>query len=234
MVAEEPFILSDRVVTFKRLYRWFNLSLVQQGVWPLLILLASAPTVSPSELTGFWYLARLACPAAAAALAGLYLWQRPMLTVPRSAVELPEEKAPERSGLVLQARLGMVALAFMVALARLAVGPFEPALKLELIGLAEVAAYQLIHFGVVARSYPDRTQGLTAAVVLFGVSWGLHNAAMTVLDPAGRSIALAFAGGLVTGLVVGLVSRGLYRWPGGRLTAGAVHWLVVYLIIAFV
>ena len=44
---------------------------------------------------------------------------------------------------------------------------------------------------------------------------------------------LSFAGGGAVGLVFGAVSFGLRRWPGGYLTATAMQFLIVYLVLGF-
>jgi hypothetical protein len=116
---------------------------------------------------------------------------------------------------------------------RLTQGPVEPAAKLMLFGLVDVAAYHLIHFGVVVRSYADRANGITIATALFAISWGIHDALLTAIGSSEASAGLAFLGGLAIGLVVALLSRGLQRWPGGWLPAAATHWLLIYLIFGF-
>jgi hypothetical protein len=121
----------------------------------------------------------------------------------------------------------------MVAAARLIDGPTIPVAKLIAFGLADVAAYHLIHFGVVARSYRDLKQGLTVATALFAVSWGLRDVALVALGPGEASLVLAFVSGCAIGLLIALVSRALRRWPGGALPAAATHWLLVYLVIPF-
>jgi hypothetical protein len=115
------------------------------------------------------------------------------------------------------------------------VGPAEPVGRLLLVGAADVAAFQLIHFGVVARSFAGGAGGPAqgAAVLLFGVSWGLRDLALTALA-GGGGLAVAFGAGLGLGIAVGLLSRLLRWWPGGALTAAAGHWLVVYLVGGFI
>src|SRR4051794_11932009 len=68
-------ILSPRLDRFRRLYRWLNLTLLHQAVYPLLIVLASAPAAKPGGILMPWYLAKIGCPALAALLAFLYLRQ---------------------------------------------------------------------------------------------------------------------------------------------------------------
>ena len=218
--------LSERLETFKRLYRWLNLTLIQQALWPLLVLLAGAPAASVERTPAPWYLARLAAPGAAAVLALVYLRQRP------GGLSTSGGGDQASGALAAQARFALLVLPVMVAAARVAVGPAGPALKLALYGLADVAAFHAINFGVVARSYPRAEQGRTAAVLLFGLSWALRETLLVGVGAAGGSLAIAFAGGLVAGVVVGAVSLGL-RDRLGALPAAAAHWLVVYLILGF-
>lgn len=224
--------LGERLVSFKRLYRWLNLTLLQHGLWPLLVLLAAAPTVAVRDTPMPWYLIRLGAPAVAAALALAYLGERPVGTAVRSDVGAAFESSRTRSAVVAQARLALFALTIMLALARLAVGPVEPAAKLLLFGAADVAAFQLINFGVVARSYPTAAQGDAAAVLLFGVSWGLRDAMLAAMAAHG-SLALGAVSGFVVGLAVGLLSRWLRERLGGFWPAAAAQMLLIYLIAGF-
>jgi hypothetical protein len=228
-------VLSERLATFRRVYRWLNLTLVHQAVWPLLLLLTSAPAVDPGKTPMPWYLARIGAPAAAALLALAYLRQMPNDPHPpaRGPEDAPLARQEKGSAYVQQARFVLLGLPLMVAAVRLIEGPVAPAAKLMLFGLADVAAYHLIHFGVVVRSYPDLAHGMWMATFLFGVSWGMHDALLTALGPSEASPALALLGGFVIGLAVALMSRALRRWPGGALPAAATHWLLIYLIFGF-
>ena len=219
--------LSERLRTFKRLYRWLNLTLIHQAVWPLLVILAGAPAKSVEATPMPWYLARLAAPTGAALLALFYLRQRPLAPVP-----VDSGVVRSRGALAAQARFVLLGLPLMLVTARLAVDPSGPTVKLLLFGVADVAAFHLIHFGVVARSYPRAEQGRIAAVLLFGLSWALREALLVGVGEAGGSLAIAFAGGLAIGLIVGGISLGLRERLGG-LPAAAAHWLVIYGILGF-
>jgi hypothetical protein len=95
-----------------------------------------------------------------------------------------------------------------------------------------VAAFQAINFGVVARALgPGLPRALP--IVLFGISWGLHECFLAAASPAMESVLLAFAGGGAIGLTIGTLSWVVRRWPGGYLAAGALHFLVVYLVLGF-
>jgi hypothetical protein len=228
-------VLSDRLAAFRRLYRWLNLTLIHQGVWPLLLVVGVVPTSRTEETPFPWYLARLGAPLAAALLAWFYVRQPPLhareLTPGSHLAGSPQRR--QQSGFTAQARLLLIGAPLMVAAARLIDGPTIPVAKLIAFGLADVAAYHLIHFGVVARSYRDLKQGLTVATALFAVSWGLRDVALVALGPGEASLVLAFVSGCAIGLLIALVSRALRRWPGGALPAAATHWLLVYLVIPF-
>jgi hypothetical protein len=119
-----------------------------------------------------------------------------------------------------------------VALLRVMQGPLAPVLKLEAFGVADVAAYQAINFGVVGRAVGG---GVSRAwpVATFGLSWGLHDLFLAASGPAATSLLLTFASGAAIGVVIGAVSWLLRRWPGGFLTAAAMHFLLVYLVLGF-
>lgn len=225
--------LHERMVLFRRVYRWLNLTLVQLGTWPLLVALAAAPAL-PLPLTPMpWYLLRLAAPALAALLALIYIAQPPIPAAAAAAAAgsdpmLPKGAAPLRQ----QAALLLPGLAVALALARLAMGPPEIALKALLFGVADTAACQLIHFGVVRRSWPDADSGNLAAVGFFTLSWAIREVIAAAATPAQESLWLAaFAGGTI-GLVIGGLSLLLRRWPGGWLPAAAMQLILSTLLFA--
>ncbi len=232
-----PVALSERLVSFKRLYRWLNLTLVQQALWPLLVLLTSAHGDSPEGTPMPWYLARVGAPALAAALAFVYLRQAPPgqdAEAGFAQVLAPEGRLSAGGGMIgSQLRLLALGLPAMLAVARLIATPSDATVKLLLFGAAQVIAYHVIHFGVVARSYPEPDQGRAAGVVLFGLSWAISTALLTAVGSADGSIALAFAGGLLIGWIVGAACLAIRESLGGFWPAAAMHWFVVYLIFGF-
>ncbi|MGE3798581.1 MAG: hypothetical protein AB7G88_12165, partial [Thermomicrobiales bacterium] len=60
----------------KRHLRWFNLTMLQQALWPLLIAVASAPQVDFADTPAGWYALRISGPALAVLVALLYIHQQ--------------------------------------------------------------------------------------------------------------------------------------------------------------
>jgi hypothetical protein len=228
----DPSLANEGLSTFRRAYRWLNLTLIQHGVWPLLVVVFSAPAV-PIALTPFpWYWARLAAPILATLLALAYLAQRPQGLTSDMAVRTAEATSERDRRLREQATILIIGVTTAVTILRMLQGPFIPVLKLEAFGLADTAAYQAINFGVAGRSVSG---GAAEAlpIALFGLSWGLRDLFLAAASPAAESLTLSFAGGGAVGLAIGAVSYGLRRWPGGYLTATAMQFLIVYLVLGF-
>src|SRR5215203_7459748 len=225
-------LTNEGLSAFRRAYRWLNLTLVQHGVWPLLVVVFGAPTV-PVALTPLpWYWARLAAPVLATLLALAYLAQRPQGLPSDMALRTAEATSERDRRLREQSTILIVWVTAAVGLLRLIQGPIVPVLKLEAFGLADVAAYQVINFGVAGRVALTGI-GPALPVALFGVSWGLRDLFLAAASPAAESLSSTFVSGGVIGLVFGAISFGLRRWPGGYLTATALQFLIVYLVLGF-
>ena len=220
-----------RVDRLRRVLRWLSLTVVQHGIWPLVLLLGGAPALPVSHLPWGWWLARAAGPALAALLALAYLgWRAPGPMLGRSG---PEATGPAAAW-ATQARLLLVGVAVLVAVARLAAGPADAAAKVLLFGVADVAAYQLVNLGVAARGARDPRDAAMVGIGLFALSWGLQQAVAAMLGAPLAALPVAFAAGLATGAVVGAMVLGVRWWPGGWLTGFAAQWLLVWGIAAFV
>lgn len=227
-----PSLANEGLSAFRRAYRWLNLTLVQHGVWPLLVVVFGAPVVPVALMPLPWYWARLAAPVLATLLALAYLAQRPQGLPSDMALRTAEATSERDRRLREQATILIIGVATAVAILRMLQGPFIPVLKLEAFGLADAAAYQAINFGVAGRSASaDAAKALPIA--LFGLSWGLRDLFLAASSPLAESLVLSFAGGGAVGLAVGAVSFGLRRWPGGYLTATALQFLLVYLVLGF-
>jgi hypothetical protein len=227
-----PSLTNERLSAFRRAYRWLNLTLVQHGVWPLLVVVFAAPAV-PVALTPLpWYWARLAAPVLAALLALAYLAQRPEGLTSDIALRTAGATSERDRRLREQAAILIIGVTTAVAILRMLQGPFVPVLKLEAFGLADTAAYQAINFGVAGRSV-SAGAGEALPIALFGLSWGLRDLFLAAASPVAESLMLSFAGGGAVGLAIGAVSFGLRRWPGGYLGATALQFLIVYLVLGF-
>lgn len=227
-----PSLANEGLAAFRRAYRWLNLTLVQQGLWPLLVVVLGAPWV-PIGLTPLpWYWARLAGPLLATLLALAYLGQRPAGAAGDLGTRDAEVTSERDRRLREQATILIVGVTVAVAILRLLQGPVVPVLKLEAFGLADAAAYQAINFGVVSRSVGGGWER-ALPVALFGLSWGVHDLFLAAASPQAESLVLTFAGSLVVGLLFGGLSWALWRWPGGYLCPTAAQFLLVYLVLGF-
>jgi hypothetical protein len=225
-------LTNESLSAFRRAYRWLNLTLVQHGVWPLLVVVFSAPAV-PIALTPLpWYWARLAAPVVATLLALAYLAQRPQGLESDMALRSAGATNERDRRLREQATILIIGVTTAVAILRMLQGPLVPVLKLEAFGLVDTAAYQAINFGVAGRAV-STSAGQALPIALFGLSWGLRDLFLAAASPLAESLALSFAGGGAVGLALGAVSYGLRRWPGGYLTATAMQFLIVYLVLNF-
>jgi hypothetical protein len=223
---------NEGIAAFRRAYRWLNLTLVQHGLWPLLVVIFAAPAV-PLGLTPLpWYWARLGGPLLAALLALAYLAQRPEGLPSDAAIRTGDARTERDRRLREQVTILIVGVTAAVAILRLIQGPLFPVLKLEAFGLADVAAYQAISFGVAGRGLSGGV-GEALPVVLFGLSWGLHDLFLAGASGASSHVGLTFVSGAAVGLAFGALSWVLRRWPGGYLAASAMQFLMVYLVLGF-
>ena len=230
--------VSERLSLFKRLYRWLNLTLVHHGVWPLAAILLAGPTVGVADVDWGWWGVRVLGPLVAAGLAALVLVQKPVVHFdakgqPIVAPPQPTMMVRERSPLQSQAAFMLVGLPIMLALVRLVAGPVEPAVKVIVFGLADAIAFQVIHYGVVERSFGPGRRGPELAMFLFAASWALRDVILASLDGGAVDYPLTIAGGLALGLAIAAISRSLRRWPGGFAPAVGAQVLLVTLVFGF-
>lgn len=203
----------------RRLTRWFNLTVLHQVLWPVIVILAGATMPDIADASAGDLAGMILAPLAACVVAAIYL----------SGHSSPVPSRPVASAVAFQVRAIALGLPLAVLVGRLLGGDAGTTLKIAAVGLVNVAAFHLIHFGVV-RSIFDRP---LVPVLLFGLSWAIHDLATALARDAGGSYLFRGLGGLSAGLLIALGSVGIHRWPGGRLTAPAFHWLVVYLIAGF-
>jgi hypothetical protein len=228
-----PSLQSEGLAAFRRAYRWLNLTFVQQGVWPLLIVVFGAPAMPIGLTETPWYWVRLGAPLLAALLAVAYLQQRRDDRTCDPAFGRLDTAGDRDHRLREQMATLIVGVTLAVAFVRLVQGPLVPVLKVLAFGVANVAAYQCINFGLAGRISGSGSGG-PLPVALFGLSWGLHDLFTAAASPVSGNLVLIFASGGLLGLAVGTVSWVLRQWPGGYLPASAFHLLVIYLVFGFV
>ena len=227
----EPSLSGGGLALFRRSYRWLNLTLLHQGVWPLALVVAAAPATAIGLTPLPWYWLRLAAPLLAALFAAAYLSQQGGTHASDRQQRTARARSERDRMLREQVVILVVGVAVAVSLLRLIAGPPEAVLKLIAFGLADVAAYQMINFGLGNRILLSRDAWVPVA--LFAVSWGLHDLFLAATSPAAQNLPLIFAGGATIGLAFGALSWLLRQWPGGYLAAAAAQYLIVYLIFGF-
>jgi hypothetical protein len=216
----------------KKIYRWFNLSVIQHAVWPVLVALFAAPQVSVADTPWDWYMGRLTGPLLAFVLALGYI--RRAVGRGIETTSLPSVWVPDVPGRVAQqARYVLIGIPITMLIVRLIAGPVDEVVKIALLGLATALAYHAINFWIVPLGFPEGYRGVEVGTILFGVSWGFGDVLRVGASSEGGNLVLAFFAGLTAGLLVALACRGLRRWPGGTLTAPMVQWLVITLILGF-
>jgi hypothetical protein len=203
----------------RRFTRWLNLTVIHQAFWPVLVLLAGDTMHRPSESSAGGALGMAGLPLIAALIA-FWLTRAKLDGFPAT---------PVRSAIAEQVRLVLFGLPVMVLLARFLLDDADATWKIGIVGATNVAAYHLIHFGVVRAMFPHPV----AVTGLFGLSWAVHQIADTLARDTGGSYVLHALSGFSVGVVVAIVAQAIHRWPGGKLTAPATHWLVIYLIFGF-
>lgn len=216
----------------KRIYRWFNLTVVQHAIWPLLVAVFAAPQVAVPDTPWGWYLGRLAGPLLATLLALAYIRRAAARGIEETS--LPWLKVPDAPGRVAQQlRYLLIGVPIMMFGARLLAGPIDEAIKIALLGLCMAAAYHAINFWIVPLGFERGERGLDIGTALFAVSWGFGDVLRVGSSAESGNLPIAFLAGLTAGLLVALVCRGLRRWPGGTLPAPMVQWLVITLMLGF-
>jgi hypothetical protein len=203
----------------RRVTRWLNLTLVHQAIWPAIVLVTGSVMHRPGSSSIGDVIGMIAGPIVAGLIA---YWQ-----IRNRLGEFPSP--PIRTMIADQTRLIVLGLPVMVLIGRAITQDPDVVLKIALVGAANVAAYHLIHFGVVRSFFPNRY----VITGLFGLSWAIHQIADALARDTGGSFIFHAFGGFSVGVLVAVVAQLVHRWPGGRLTAPAAHWLVIYLIFGF-
>ncbi len=143
----------------RKIYRWFNLSVIQHAVWPVLVALFAAPQVSVADTPWDWYLGRIAGPLLAFVLALGYI-RRAAIGRGIETTALPSVWVPEAPGRIAQqARYLLIGLPIMVLIARMIAGPVDDAIRIAGLGLCTAAAFHAINFWIVPLGFPNGYRG---------------------------------------------------------------------------
>ena len=216
----------------EKIYRWFNLTIVQHAVWPLLVAVFAAPQVAVEDTPWDWYIGRLAGPLLATLLALAYIRRAAARGIETTA--LPSLQVPEAPGRIAQqARYLLIGVPLMMLGTRLLAGPIDEVVKIALLGFFMATAYHAINFWIVPLNFDRGVRGIDIGTVLFAVSWGFGDVLRVGSSAEGGNLPIAFLAGLTAGLLVALGCRGIRRWPGGMLPAPMVQWLVITLVLGF-
>src|ERR671910_2853568 len=106
----------------RKIYRWFNLTIVQHAIWPLLIAVFAAPQVDIQDTPWDWYIGRLAGPLLATLLALAYIRRAAARGIEETA--LPSLRVPEVPGRIAQQmRYLLIGVPIMMLIGRLLAGP---------------------------------------------------------------------------------------------------------------
>ena len=213
-----PQVASPREL-LRRFNRWLSLTLIHQAIWPALVLATGAVMQRPGVSSIPDVLGMMAGPIIASLVAFNQIRDR--------LADFPAP--PVRSFVADQVRLLLLGLPVMVLIGRLITGDLDSTIKIAAVGLVNVAAYHLIHFGVARSLFPSPY----VVTGLFGLSWAIHQIADALARDTGGSFIYHAFSGFTVGVLVAAVSQLLHRWPGGRLTAPSAQWLVITLIFGF-
>jgi len=216
----------------KKIYRWFNLTIVQHAVWPLLVAVFAAPQVAVEDTPWDWYIGRLAGPLLATVLALAYIRRAAARGIEDTA--LPSLRVPDApGGIARQARYLLIGVPVMMLGARLLAGPVDEVVKIALLGLFMTSAYHAINFWIVPLGFERGVRGIDIGTALFAVSWGFGDVLRVGASAEGGNLLIAFAAGITAGILVAVICRGIRRWPGGTLPAPMAQWLVITLVLGF-
>jgi hypothetical protein len=238
-------MLIDRLGAMRTWLRPLNLIVIQQGLWPLLVLLGDGPRVTePAGLPWDWWGVRIAAPAIAAVLAWVYIHRNSRGVHGTNTQRVPavltgrspsgtEHELPRTPSMRMQAQFALIGLPIMVAVVRLIDGPVGYATKIAAFGAVDALAFQLISFGVAFHLFPDARRGTLAAVGFFALAWAMRDLILAIVGDSLGSIFFTIVGGLLAGALVALASLAIRRWPGGFWPVWGAQWLVISLIIGF-
>ncbi len=204
---------------WRRFALWFNPTLIQNALWPVIAILAGFQLVSDANTSWQKWFGEIACFALAIVLAGF--------VIRRNAI--PWQVRSIDGPIAANIRLIALGLPVMVLLTRLLTQEPAPTIRIALAGLLVAIAGQAINMRIGAFVFDRRW----AVIALFAAAWAIHQIAWSIARDSSGSLVWEAIGGLTAGALIALASLAVDRWPGGTWTSPALQWLFITLIFGF-
>jgi hypothetical protein len=224
-----------RSFTLRLLYSWLTMTMLFTFPWPLVVLIADAPTGPPWNTPLDWFQIRFLPPAL---IAGIAAWLWVLSPVPSELILRERLLAPFRTGRVwpqlMVFLLGMIVLTSILMMVENTGG----ALKLILLTAAEAAAIQILisgymhgAFDLLLEEYRVVAANLSA-ILLYALTFGMRGAVATASEEAvgGDQLIVAMSAGIVAGAIIGTLSVMLRNRSGSLLPGLLALWLGLLLL----
>jgi len=224
-----------RSFVLRTLYTWLTLTILLTFSWPMLVVFAGAPGVSPANTPDDWFQIRLLITALVAAVV-VWLWRLSPIPTdvaqPRRALDLLR-----RGKVWPQVIVFLGGLVLILSIVLLAEDP-DKRFKVISLGLAEALAVQMLLSGFMHGFFElviDEAWASFATLGLFALTFAIRAglASATRSDLGEQLFIVALAAGAVLGAIVGGVSLLLCRRSGSLLPGILAQWLVLAILPAF-
>lgn len=221
---------SERSFVLRTLYTWLTLTILYLGIWPMLVIYAGAPAVSPEDTPLDWYQLRLLAPLLTAFAAGWLWWVSPVPTDTADRADV--------IGLLQRGRLWTQVLAFLAGMIVvialfLLIEDASGGLRLLLVTLAESTVIGVIISGYLHGALEmllRARQAALAASALYAVTFAMRSLLAVTVQDTGGDLLVALGAGLLAGLLIGLTMAGLRAGSGSILPGILALWLLFLLL----
>lgn len=223
---------SERSFALRLLYSWLTLTILYLFTWPLLVIYADGPAVSPDDTPADWFQLRVLAPVLTALVAG-WLWR--LSPVPDGTLARERALAVFRQGQVWPQVMIFLLGTILVISAFLLLADPAGALKLILLTLAEALVIQIVISGYVHGAFEmllhDRRADLIASGT-YAATFGLRGilAAASGTGTTSGELVIALLAGAVVGALIGGVSSFLRDRTGALLPGILALWLTFLLL----
>jgi hypothetical protein len=218
--------------TWRLLYTWLTLTMLYSFTWPLLVLMSSAPGVSPWDTPADWFQLRFLPPALIAVIA-VWLWR--LSPVPTDTIRRERVVATFRQGhvwpQVMVFLLGMIAVISFLLLIENPGG----AIKLITLTLAEAAVMQILIAGYMHGAFDlllKDARSSAPVILLFALTFGMRGGLATIEEDIllQEQFIVAVSAGIVGGAIIGAVSTFLRARTGNLMPGILALWLGLLLL----